>query len=306
MADTFRLTLAQLNPVMGDLEGNAVKAKEAWAEAKAAGSQLLALPEMFLLGYNAQDLVMKPALQARAYELMGLLAADCADGPAIAIGGPLAEGGQLFNAYYILSGGKIAHIRRKHHLPNYTVFDEERLFDHGPLEGPYDIDGVRIGSPICEDAWFEDVARKRWRKPALSSCWCPTARLTYRGKFERRMNHMVARVVETGLPLIYLNMVGGQDDQVFDGGSFILNPGGALALQLPLFDEALAHVTLRRTEGGWMAEDGPKASLPDEMEQDYRCMVQSLRDYCGKSGFQKVLLGLSGGIDSAIVCHHRR
>lgn len=300
MADTFRLTLAQLNPVMGDLEGNAAKAKEAWAEAKAAGSQLLALPEMFLLGYNAQDLVMKPALQARAYELMGLLAADCADGPAIAIGGPLAEGDKLFNAYYILSGGKIAHIRRKHHLPNYTVFDEERLFDHGPLEGPYDIDGVRIGSPICEDAWFEDVS-ETLEETGAEFLLVPNGSPYYRGKFERRMNHMVARVVETGLPLIYLNMVGGQDDQVFDGGSFILNPGGALALQLPLFDEALAHVTLKRTEGGWMADDGPKASLPDEMEQDYRCMVQSLRDYCGKSGFQKVLLGLSGGIDSAIV-----
>ena len=300
MADTFRLTLAQLNPVMGDLDGNADKARTAWAAAKDAGSQLLALPEMFLLGYNAQDLVMKPALQARAHQLMEALAADCADGPAIAIGGPLAEGGKLFNAYYILSGGKIAHIRRKHHLPNYTVFDEERLFDHGPMAGPYEVDGVRIGSPICEDAWFEDVS-ETLEETGAEFLLVPNGSPYYRGKFERRMNHMVARVVETGLPLIYLNMVGGQDDQVFDGGSFILNPGGALALQLPLFDEALAHVTLKRTAEGWQAEEGEKATLPKEMEQDYRCMVDSLRDYCGKSGFKKVLLGLSGGIDSAIV-----
>ncbi len=115
------------------------------------------------------------------------------------------------------------------------------------------------------------------------------------------MNHMVGRVVETGLPLIYLNMVGGQDDQIFDGGTFALNPGGELALRLPVFDEALAHVDLTRTNDVWRMEKGELAPLPDDWEQDYRAMVESLRDYCGKTGFAKVLLGLSGGIDSAIV-----
>ncbi|MEX0310092.1 MAG: NAD+ synthase, partial [Tateyamaria sp.] len=123
----------------------------------------------------------------------------------------------------------------------------------------------------------------------------------YRGKFETRLNHMVARVIETGLPLIYLNMVGGQDDQVFDGGSFALNPGGALAVQLPVFDELVAHVDLERGSDGWRVVEGEKVHHPDTWEQDYRVMVTSLRDYCGKTGFKKVLLGMSGGVDSALV-----
>ncbi|MCR9124720.1 MAG: NAD+ synthase [Rhodobacteraceae bacterium] len=300
MADRFRVTLAQLNPVVGDLAGNSAKARAAWQEGRAAGADLVALPEMFITGYNAQDLVMKPAFFTAAIEAVRALAADCADGPALAIGGPWVEGTHLFNAYFILRQGRIASTQLKHHLPNETVFDEVRIFDSGPLGGPYSVGNTRIGSPICEDAWHEDVA-ETLAETGAEFLLVPNGSPYYRGKFETRLNHMVARVVETGLPLIYLNMVGGQDDQVFDGGSFVLNPGGQMAVQLPVFDETTAHVDMVRGPDGWRAEPGHFAAHPDTMEQDYRVMVTALRDYMAKTGFRKVLLGLSGGIDSAIV-----
>ncbi|MBU2943766.1 NAD+ synthase [Shimia thalassica] len=300
MSDRFRLTMAQANPTMGDLEGNAAKAFAAWQEGKKAGADLVALPEMFIVGYNAQDLIKKPALQAAAMAEVEKLAESCADGPALAIGGPFAEGDKLYNAYFILNKGRIVSRQLKHHLPNYTVFDEVRLFDSGPLGGPYAVGNTRIGSPICEDAWFEDVA-ETLEESGAEFLLVPNGSPYYRDKFDRRMNHMVARVVETGLPLVYLNMVGGQDDQVFDGGSFVLNPGGELAVQLPVFDEMTVHVDFERTDDGWRALPGDKALLPSGEEQDYRVCVEALRDYMGKTGFKKVLLGLSGGIDSALV-----
>ncbi|OBY26748.1 NAD+ synthase [Leisingera sp. JC1] len=300
MADRFRVTLAQLNPTVGDLAGNAAKARAAWEEGRKAGADLVALPEMFITGYNTQDLVMKPAFHTAAIAEVEKLAVDCADGPALAIGSPWVEGTKLYNAYLILKGGKIASRSLKHHLPNETVFDEVRIFDAGPLGGPYAVGNTRIGSPICEDGWHEDVA-ETLAETGAEFLLIPNGSPYFRDKMEVRFNHMVARSVETHLPVIYLNMVGGQDDQVFDGGSFVLNPGGALALQMPVFDEAYAHLDLERTGDGWRAVEGEKAHLPDAWEQDYRVMVESLRDYMGKTGFKKVLLGLSGGVDSAIV-----
>ncbi|WP_323777224.1 NAD+ synthase [Leisingera sp.] len=300
MADRFRVTLAQLNPTVGDLAGNAAKARAAWEEGRKAGADLVALPEMFITGYNTQDLVMKPAFHSAAIAEVEKLAADCADGPALAVGGPWIEGGRLYNAYLILKGGKIASRSLKHHLPNETVFDEVRIFNEGPLGGPYAVGNTRIGSPICEDGWHEDVA-ETLAETGAEFLLIPNGSPYFRNKMEVRFNHMVARAVETHLPVIYLNMVGGQDDQVFDGGSFVLNPGGALVLQMPVFDEAYAHLRLERTDEGWHAVEGEKAHLPDAWEQDYRVMVESLRDYMGKTGFKKVLLGLSGGVDSAIV-----
>ncbi|KUF10572.1 NAD+ synthase [Pseudoponticoccus marisrubri] len=300
MTDRFRLTLAQLNPVVGDLAGNAAKARDAWAQGRDAGADLVALPEMFITGYNAQDLVMKPAFHAHAIEVIEALARDCADGPALAVGGPWIEGTELFNAYHVCRGGRVVSRVLKHHLPNETVFDEVRIFDSGPVAGPYAVGDTRIGSPICEDAWHEDVA-ETLAETGAEFLLVPNGSPYYRGKYETRLNHMVARVVETGLPLVYLNMVGGQDDQVFDGGSFVLNPGGQIAVQLPVFDAVVTHVDLERGADGWRAMNGPFTPHPDAWEQDYRAMVESLRDYCGKTGFGRVLLGLSGGIDSALV-----
>ncbi len=300
MADRFRITLAQLNPVVGDIDGNAAKAFAAWEQARAAGADMVALPEMFITGYNTQDLVMKPAFHQAAMAAVEELAVKCAEGPAIAIGGPWVEGDGLYNAYLILKNGRIGSKALKHHLPNETVFDEVRLYDSGPLGGPYSVGNTRIGSPICEDGWHPDVA-ETLEETGAEFLLIPNGSPYFRNKYDVRLNHMVARVVETGLPLIYLNMVGGQDDQVFDGGTFGLNPGGELAFRMPVFDEAVTHVDLERGDDGWRIVPADVVPQPDEWEQDYRAMVQSLRDYMGKTGFKKAVLGLSGGVDSALV-----
>ena len=300
MAERFRLTLAQLNPTVGDITGNAAMARAAWDEAREAGADLIAFTEMFVVGYQPQDLIMKPALVRAAVTEIEALARDCADGPAIAIGGPWAEDGHLYNAYFVLQGGAVTARVLKHELPNETVFDEVRLYTPGPLQGPVSVGPLRIGMPICEDAWHQPVA-ETLAETGAQILLVPNGSPYYRGKLDRRIGLMVARTVETGLPLIYLNMVGGQDDQVFDGASFVLNPGGALAAQYPAFETLLAHVDFVETPEGWRAGEGEKAVAEDVWEQDYRAMVLSLADYLRKTGFSKVLLGLSGGIDSGLV-----
>jgi len=301
MTDHFRLTLAQMNPTVGDIEGNAQLVRKAWFMGRVGKANMVALPEMFITGYNTQDLVMKPAFYKAAIAMIDTLAAEFYDGPAVGVGGPWFEDGKLFNAYFVMHKGKIIARILKHHLPNETVFDEKRIFASGPLGGPYEVDGLRIGTPICEDAWHEDVC-ETLAETGAEILLVPNGSPYYRDKMDVRLNNMVARVIENGLPLIYLNMVGGQDDQVFDGGSFVLNKGGALAVQLPVFDAQIAHVDFNRAQdGGWHAESGTKMPIPDSMEQDYRCMVEGLREYIEKTGFKSVILGLSGGIDSAIV-----
>jgi NAD+ synthase len=300
MVDRFRLTLAQLNPVVGDLPGNAAQARTAWEAGRAAGADLVALPELFVAGYQPQDLVLKPAFVRAAMDTVSRLAADCADGPALGIGCPWAEGGRLYNGWAVLQGGRVATVVLKHHLPNESVFDEKRLYASGPISGPYVVAGLRIGTPICEDAWHPDVA-ETLAETGAEILVVPNGSPYSRRRHDTRLARMVARVVETGLPLAYLNMVGGQDDQVFDGGSFVLNPGGVLAVQMPAFDAALAHVDFRRGPDGWQALPGERALLPEGVEADWRAMVEGLRDYVGKSGFSRVLLGLSGGVDSALV-----
>ncbi len=300
MADSFRLTLAQLNPTVGDFAANAAKARAAWATGKAAGAQMVALTEMFITGYQTQDLVMKPAFQAAAEDAIAGLALDCADGPALGIGGPHVKDGKLYNAYYVLNGGAVQTVVLKHHLPNDGVFDEKRVFSASDVHGPYRIGPLRIGTPICEDSWHPDVA-ETLAETGAEILLIPNGSPYHRGKPGVRMNLMVARVVETGLPLVYLNMTGGQDDQVFDGASFVLNPGGQLAAQLPQFDDCITHVDFTRGADGWRAEPGMKAQVPVIWEADYRACVMATADYLAKTGFKKVLLGLSGGIDSAIV-----
>ena len=255
MTNRFRITLAQMNPTVGDLAGNAALARRAWSEGRDAGADFVALPEMFLTGYQTQDLVMKPAFTFDAMSHVDALMKDCADGPALGIGGPLLQNDRLYNAYHVLKGGRLVRQVLKHHLPNETVFDEMRYFDAGPISGPYDLGVVRVGTPICEDAWHDDVT-EALEESGAEILLVPNGSPYYRNKYDTRLNHMVARRVETGLPLIYLNMIGGQDDQVFDGGSFVLNPGGRLAARLPVFDEAIAHIDFEETEKGWRALPG--------------------------------------------------
>ncbi|MGB3408742.1 MAG: NAD+ synthase [Jannaschia sp.] len=302
MPDTFRLTLAQINPVMGDLAGNADKARAAWAAGRDAGADMVALPEMFLTGYQPQDLVRKPAFVAHATRVLDELMSECAEGPALGIGAPIWPDGaeKPFNGYVVLQGGaRLAEVR-KHHLPNYKIFDEKRFFDSGDVSGPYVVNGVRIGTPICEDAWFDDVT-ETLAETGAEILMVPNGSPYFRGKQDVRYGHMVARSVETGLPLVYLNLVGGQDDQIFDGASFVLNPHGVLTHHLPAFEDAIVHVDFDRTTEGWKARKGDLAPQPQGPGADYRAMVVALRDYMAKAGFAKCLLGLSGGVDSAIV-----
>ncbi len=301
MTDRFRIAAAQLNPTVGALDANVAKAVAAWEEAKAAGADLLVLPEMFIGGYQLYDLVQKPAFHRACVTAVEDLAAKTrGEGPQILIGSPIFEDGALFNAVLLLENGAIKTVFRKHELPNYGVFDEKRLFTSAPPGGPFSVNGVRIGVPICEDAWFPDVAE------TLEECGAeilivPNGSPYARDKYERRMQMMVARVVETGLPLLYVNLLGGQDDQVFDGGSFALNAGGALAMQGAFFEEQMIIVDYVRGDDGWALVDGTLGAVPDEWERDYHAMVMGLRDYVHKNGFSKVVLGLSGGIDSGLV-----
>jgi NAD+ synthase len=226
----------------------------------------------------------------------------------LAIGAPIpgstTEPGQdhagAYNAMMLCQDGGVRATFHKHHRPNYGVFDEKRLYLEGPAPGPIEIAGCRVGFPICEDLWFPDVA-ETLEEAGAEILISPNGSPYQRGKHDIRMGHMVARVIETGLPLIYLNLIGGQDDQIFDGGSFALNPGGHLAAQFPFFDDHVQTIDVVLGEQGWRIEASDLAPVPEPWALDYRAMVDATRDYVHKSGFKKVLLGLSGGIDSAIV-----
>jgi NAD+ synthase len=300
MPESFRLTLAQLNPTLGAIEANAALARTAWEAGRAAGADMVACPEMFITGYQTQDLILRPAFVAHAMRAIDTLALAVADGPALGIGGPHLQDGRLYNGYYVLQGGAVQAVILKHELPNDGVFDEKRVFTSADVHGPYRVGPLRIGTPICEDAWHADVS-ETLAETGAEILLVPNGSPYHRGKPKVRTNLMVARVVETGLPLVYLNMTGGQDDQVFDGASFVLNPGGHLAVQLPQFEDCVTHVDFEKGPEGWRAKLGMMATLPTSIEADYHAMVLSLRDYLGKTGFRKVLLGLSGGVDSAIV-----
>jgi NAD+ synthase len=300
MPGRFRLTLAQLNPTVGDLAGNLARAMDAHAAGRAVGADLVALPEMFLSGYQPQDLVLKPAFLADVLGHLHRLAAAVADGPALGIGAPILDGGGVYNAYAIVADGRISGMAFKHHLPCYDVFDEPRIYRRGDIAGPFRVGPLRVGTPICEDSWYPDVAEAQAESGA-ELIMVPNGSPYAREKMDIRVALMVARAVETGLPVVYLNMVGAQDDQVFDGGSFVLNRHGSLAVQLPVFDEDVAHVDFEEGAEGWQPVPGVRAVPPDDWEQDYRAMVEATRDYVRKSGFERVLLGLSGGVDSALV-----
>jgi NAD+ synthase len=300
--DRLNIALAQLNPTLGDITGNAEKARQARAQAGRDGADLVVFPELFICGYPPEDLVLKPALQADCRAKIETLARDTADGgPAILIGTPWVEDGKLYNAYCLLDGGVIAAVRLKVDLPNYGVFDEKRVFVPGPLPGPVNFRGVRLGLPICEDIWGSEVVECLVETGA-ELLIVPNGSPFWRDKDDVRLNVTVARVTESDLPMIYLNQVGGQDELVFDGASFGLHADRSLAFQLPAFAECVTTVRWERQGGGWRCIDGPVAKPAADADQDdYAAAMLGLRDYVNKNRFPGVVLGLSGGIDSAIV-----
>ncbi len=298
--DRFTITVAQLNPTVGDIAGNAAKARDARAHAAAAGADLVLLSELFICGYPPEDLVLKPALQAACRAAVEELARDTAEGgPALLIGTPWVEGGKLYNSAALLDGGRVASLRFKVDLPNYGVFDEKRVFSPGPLPGPMNIRGVRIGVPICEDIWGSEPV-ECIGETGGEILLVPNGSPYRRGVIDERLNVAVARVKEAGLPLVYANQVGGQDELVFEGASFVLNPDLTFAAQMPAFREDFATVTFVRAATGWRAEPGPLATLETGDEADYTACVLGLRDYVDKNRFPGVVIGLSGGIDSAL------
>jgi NAD+ synthase len=304
-AAQFTITLAQLNPTVGDVTGNAAKARAARVQAKADGADLVVLSELFIAGYPPEDLVLKPAFQSACRSAIEELARDTADGgPAMLIGTPWVEDGKLYNACALLDEGKVAAIRFKANLPNYGVFDEKRLFARGPAAGPVTVRGIRVGVPICEDIWLEESSEYENVVECLAETGAeilvvPNGSPYARDKNDLRLSIAVARVTESGLPLIYLNEVGGQDELVFDGASFALNADLSVAAQLPSFEESITTLRWNRTADGWRCS-GPVAKLPEGDKGDYAACVLGLRDYVGKNGFPGVLLGISGGIDSAL------
>jgi len=294
----FRIALAQLNPVMGDIAGNLKRARE--ARALAPHADVILFSELFITGYPPEDLVLKGALQDDAREAIEQLATDTTTGPAILIGAPWKEEGKLYNAMLLLDGGKIAGRTFKHDLPNYGVFDEKRVFAAGPLPGPLNVRGVRIGVPVCEDIWTEDVTECLYETGAEILA-VPNGSPFEAGKEDVRLQLAAARVGETGLPLIYLNQLGGQDELVFDGASFVLNADRSMALALPPWAEAVVTSEwMRDDQGKWSCAPGDKASSESRESAVYHAMMLGLRDYVNKNRFPGVVLGLSGGIDSAL------
>src|SRR5947207_13480724 len=286
----FKITLAQLHPTVGAVAGNAAKARGAREKALADGADLVVLPELFICGYPPEDLVLKPAFQAACREAVEQLARETAgDGPAVLIGTTWVEDGKLYNACALLDDGRIAQLRFKANLPNYAAFDEKRLFARGPAAGPLTIRGVRVGVPICEDIWLEESEDYENVVECLAETGAeivvvPNGSPYARDKGDIRLSIAVARVTESSLPLIYLNQVGGQDELVFDGASFVLNSDLSVAAQLPAFEERITTLRWTKSEAGWRCA-GPIATIPEGDKADYAACVLGVRDYVGKNGF---------------------
>jgi len=304
-ADRLAIAVAQLNPIVGDVTGNLERARSARVQAQRDNADIVAFSELFIAGYPPEDLVLKPAFQSACRAAVETLARETGDGgPAVLMGTPWVEEGRLYNAYALLAAGRIEAIRFKVNLPNYGVFDEKRVFVTGPVPGPVSFRGVRLGLPICEDTWtdwgdYENVV-ECLAETGAELLIVPNGSPYWRDKAEVRLNVSVARVTEVGLPLLYINQVGGQDELVFDGASFALNTDRSLPLQLPAFQEAVVTTHWARTADGWQCLPGPMAPAEELDRADYCACMLGLRDYVDKNRFKGVVLGLSGGVDSAL------
>ncbi|MBX3584230.1 MAG: NAD+ synthase [Rhizobiaceae bacterium] len=300
--DILRIAVAQLNPIVGDIAGNLAKAREARADAARQGADLILFTELFIAGYPPEDLVLKPAFLKACEKAATDFAHDTADGgPGVVIGTPLKRASGIHNAVLIADGGKVLAERLKVDLPNYGEFDEKRVFQAGPdLPGPVNFRGVRIGVPICEDIWGDLGVCETLAESGAELLLVPNGSPYYRGKVDVRQQVVIRQVVESGLPLIYANQLGGQDELVFDGASFAIQADRTLAFQMSQFEETLVITEWKRTDEGWRCVDGPMSRIPENEEADYRACMLGLRDYVNKNGFKNVVLGMSGGIDSAI------
>jgi NAD+ synthase len=301
MTDALTIALAQINPTVGDVAGNVAKIRAFRARAAAAGADLVVFPELCVAGYQPEDLVLKPAFHDSCRAAVDGLAADtAAGGPAMVVGAPVAEDGKVFNAALLLDGGRVVARRDKRDLPNYGVFDDKRVFAAGRPQGPVAFRGLRLGLMVCEDMWTGEVVEDLAESGA-------ELLLVINGspyesdKLEQRVDLAAARVGEAGLPLIYVNQVGGQDEVVFDGASFALDAGGAVVARAASFAEDLAITRWTRgSDGRWACAPASLAATPVGEAAVYAALVLGLGDYVEKNRFPGVILGLSGGIDSAL------
>jgi NAD+ synthase len=298
MIDRLKIALAQMNQRVGDLEGNAAAMLEMRRRAK--GADLLLCPELQLIGYPPEDLVLKPEFVRRAHECVDeLVAATTEPGPAILIGAPVAEGAAVYNAMILANEGRVLGRTLKRELPNYGTFDEKRIFTSGPLPEPIEFMGVRIGVPICEDIW-QEVVCAHLAQAGAEMLLVPNGSPYELDKDDKRYRLVRSRALETALPIAYLNRVGGQDELVFDGSSFIVHPDGERVVQLCDWDEALLITDWERTGQGWRCTTRETHELDAFPEDVYKAMMVGLHDYVQRNGFSGVILGLSGGIDSAL------
>ena len=301
MTETLIIALAQLNPTVGDVDGNAERLLAARDEAAAGGADLVVYTELVLIGYPPEDLVLKPALVERVERAIERLAQSTGDGgPAMLVGAPWRDDGKLYNAAYLLADGGVAAVRPKHDLPNYGVFDEKRLFTAGPLNGPVPFKDVRLGVMVCEDMWTADVT-ECLEESGAEILIVPNGSPFELDKPDDRLSLAVARVTESGLPLIYVNQVGGQDELVFDGASFVLDADRNLRAQAPSWRETvlMTHWSVG-DDGRWGCAAADIAKAEEGEAAIYQATVTGLRDYVEKNRFPGVVIGLSGGIDSAL------
>ncbi|MDB5361676.1 MAG: nadE [Rhodospirillales bacterium] len=298
--DRLKISLVQLNPTVGDIAGNAAKLTDALATARGQGADLLVTSELFLAGYPIEDLVLKPAFLDAIEQAVEGLMAETASGPALLLGAPWRHEGKVYNAALLLDRGALRAVRFKHDLPNYGVFDEKRVFAAGPAPGPIAFRGMRLGVMICEDMWTPDVA-ETLEESGAQMLVVLNASPFEADKQDERIQLAVQRVQESGLALLYVNQVGGQDELVFDGGSFALDRKFRLQVQAPSWREAVvATEWMLDDDERWVVEPGVMTRPEEGLAAIYQAMVLGLRDYVTKNGFPGVVLGLSGGIDSAL------
>ena len=294
------LAVAQFNPVVGDIEGNLNLALQAHSQASEAGAHLLLFTELFISGYPPEDLVLKPSFIETCEKALAKLALATATGSGIIVGVPIRRKGRVYNAAVVLDGGQIVAECLKFDLPNYSEFDEKRVFSAGPRPKPVGFRGIKIGLPICEDIWNDDEVAARLAENGAEIILVPNGSPYDREKPELRYEVVKKQVLKSSLPIVYANEIGGQDELVFDGGSFAFNANGALAFQMKHFQSELAFSHWQKQNGKWSCVSGPQEKLLHDTAADYQACVLGFGDYVNKNRFKSVVLGLSGGIDSAL------